>query len=122
MKNILIVDDNKDIRDLFKTILESSGYQCTTANDGKEGLDMLHANKFDLVLLDLAMPNMSGIDVLKKVKEDPNLAKNKILIVTASSPADSEMIAIKKNYEVLDVIKKPINKAKLLQLIQNFRS
>ncbi|MGQ0606383.1 MAG: response regulator [Candidatus Nitrosotenuis sp.] len=120
MKSVLVVDDNKDIRGLFKTILESSGYQCTTANDGKEGLDMLRANKFDLVLLDLAMPNMSGIDVLKKVKDDASLAKNKILIITASSPADSEIDSIKKNFKVLDVVKKPINKAKLVQLIQNF--
>ncbi len=120
MKSVLVVDDNKDITGLFKTILESSGHKCSTVNGGKEGLERLRKESFDLILLDLAMPDMSGIDVLEVVKSDPKLKSNKILIITASSPTDSEIIRIKKNYTILDVIKKPINKAKLLQIIESY--
>lgn len=120
MKSILIVDDNKDITGLFKTILESSGHKCTAVNDGKEGLKMLHAKSFDLTLLDLAMPGMSGIDVLDAVKNDPNLKSSKILVITASSPTDSEMERIRNEYSILDIIKKPINKTKLLQMIESY--
>lgn len=120
MKNILIVDDNKDITGLFKTILESSGHKCTTVNDGKEGLEMLHVKSFDLTLLDLAMPGMSGMDVLDAVKNDQNLKSSKILVITASSPTDAEINKIKNEYSVLDILKKPINKAKLLQMVEKY--
>lgn len=120
MKNILVIDDNKDITGLFKTIIESGGHKCTIANGGQEGLEILHRESFDLVLLDLAMPEMSGVDVLEVVKKDPDLKAIKILIVTASSPPDSEIIRIKNSYQILDVVKKPVNKAKLLQMIENF--
>ena len=120
MKNILVIDDNKDIVDLFKVILESSGYTCTTANGGKEGIEKLKSKSFDLTLLDLAMPEISGIDVLEQVKKDPNLKSAKILIVTASSPTESEAARIRREYPILDLIKKPINKAKLLQIIDSY--
>lgn len=120
MKSILIIDDNKDITDLFKTILEFSGHTCTTAGGGKEGLEQLHARPFDLTLLDLAMPEVSGIDVLETVKKDSKLKSTKILIITASSPTESETARIRKEYPVLDIVKKPINKAKLLQLIDRY--
>jgi CheY-like chemotaxis protein len=120
MKNILLVDDNKDITGLFKTILEFAGHNCTVVNNGKEGLEMMHAKSFDLILLDLAMPNMSGIDVLDVVKKDPNLKSNKILIITASSPTDAETERIRQSYPILDILKKPINKVKLLQTIDKY--
>ena len=119
MKNVLVVDDNKDITGLFKTILESAGHKCTTVNGGREGLEMLHSKAFDLILLDLAMPDMSGVDVLDRIKKDPNLKHNKILVITASSPSESEMVRIRNEYSILDVVKKPINKPKLLQLVEN---
>ncbi|NOS62511.1 MAG: response regulator [Nitrosarchaeum sp.] len=120
MKNILIIDDNKDITGLFKTILESAGHKCTAVHDGKKGLEMLHEKSFDLTLLDLAMPGMSGTDVLDIVKNDPKIKDSKILIITASSPSDAEMDRIRKEYRILDIVKKPINKAKLLQTIEMY--
>lgn len=120
MKSILIIDDNKDIIELFRTILESSGYKCTVASGGKEGLEQLHGKSFDLTLLDLAMPEVSGIDVLEAVKKDTKLKTTKILIITASSPTESETARIRREYNVLDIVKKPINKAKLLQLVNSY--
>jgi CheY-like chemotaxis protein len=117
MKDVLIIDDNKDITGLFKTILESAGHKCTAVNSGKQGLEILHKESFDLVLLDLAMPEMSGLDVLDRIKDDTALQSTKILIITASSPTDLEIDNIRKNYRVLDVLKKPINKTRLLEII-----
>src|SRR3989338_8632491 len=117
MKNILIVDDNEDITGLFKTILESAGHKCTIVHDGKKGVEMLQTKSFDLTLLDLAMPGMSGTDVLDVVKNDPKLKDSKILIITASSPSDAEMDRIRNEYRILDIEKKPINKIKLLQTV-----
>ncbi len=120
MKNILVIDDNKDIVDLYKTILESSGHVCITANGGKAGIEQLQSKSFDLTILDLAMPEVSGIDVLEYVKKDPELKSAKIIIVTASSPTESEAARIRKEYPIIDLIKKPINKTKLLQIINSY--
>ena len=120
MKNILIIDDNKDITGLFSTILESAGHKCTIVHDGKKGLEMLHTKSFDLTLLDLAMPGMSGTDVLDVVKNDPKIKDSKILIITASSLTDAEIERIRNEYKILDIVKKPINKAKLLQEVEKY--
>jgi len=120
LKNILIIDDNKDIVGLFKTILESSGHKCVTANGGKEGIALLRSKSFDLTLLDLAMPEVSGIDVLNEVKKDPKQKSTKILVITASSPTESETDRIKREYPILDIVKKPINKTKLLELVAKY--
>jgi CheY-like chemotaxis protein len=120
LKNILIVDDNKDIVGLFKKILESGGFTCEAAEGGKSGLELLRSKTFDLVLLDLAMPDMSGVEVLEAIKKDPNLSKHKILVITASSPSNAETERIKRDYQILDVIKKPISKTNLIQLIKSY--
>ena len=88
MRRIFVVDDNKDITDLMKLMLESSGYSCVTTNSGPEALNLLHNDTFDLVLLDMAMPQVSGIDVLEKVN-DGN--RNKIVFFTASSLTESDI-------------------------------
>jgi len=108
-----VVDDNRDITDLMKLMLESSGYSCVTANNGPEALNLMHNNTFDLVLLDMAMPQVSGLDVLDKVNYD---SRNKIVLFTASSLTDNEIENLKKR-GAIDCIKKPITKAKLLETI-----
>ncbi len=113
MKRIFVVDDNKDITDLMKLMLESSGYSCVTANSGSDALNLMRNSRFDLVLLDMAMPEVTGIDVLDKVKGD---AANKIVLFTASSMTDSDIENFKKR-GALDCIRKPITKAKLLATI-----
>jgi DNA-binding NtrC family response regulator len=70
---ILIVDDEKDIRDLFQDVLGQEGYQVFTATNGAEAISLGKQNRFDLALLDIKMPGMDGIEVfqkLKKVKKD----------------------------------------------------
>ena len=116
MKRIFVVDDNKDITDLMRLMLESCGYSCVTANNGPEALNLMHSNTFDLVLLDMAMPQVSGLDVLDKVKDDAADTRSKIVLFTASSLTDSDIENLKKR-GALDCIKKPITKARLLETI-----
>lgn len=111
-----MVDDNRDITDLMKLMLESSGYSCVTANSGTEALNLMHNNTFDLILLDMAMPQVSGIDVLEEVKDDAADNGIKIVLFTASSLTDSDIENFKKR-GALDCIRKPVTKEKLLETI-----
>ncbi len=68
MKKVLVVDDTKNIRSLLTACLELEGYQVGVAYDGKMALEMLHAESFDLVFLDIKLPEMSGTEVLRKAR------------------------------------------------------
>jgi len=118
VKHILVVDDNQNILNLVELILQSSGYGCTKADSAKQALELIHDknNNYDLILMDLAMPEMSGIDVLKKLKQDGLLHKQKVVFFTASSLADQEKEDLKK-IGVLDAMKKPFTKAELLEFV-----
>ena len=69
MKKILVVDDEENIRQLYKEEFEDMGYEVTTVPDGAEALAVLDRGKFDLVTLDMRMPDMDGIETLRKMKE-----------------------------------------------------
>lgn len=68
MKKVLIVDDTKNIRSLLSACLELEGYQVGEANDGKEALDKLQSEEYDLVFLDIKLPEISGTEVLRKAR------------------------------------------------------
>jgi DNA-binding response OmpR family regulator len=69
MKKILVVDDEENIRELYRIELEDMGYAVTVASDGTQALKKMDADKFDLVTLDMRMPNIDGIETLRKMKE-----------------------------------------------------
>jgi len=69
MKKALVVDDTKNIRALLTTCLEINDYEVTTAKNGHEAIEILNTEKFDLVFLDIKMPEISGTSVLKKMRE-----------------------------------------------------
>jgi len=115
-RRIFVVDDNRDITDLMKLMLESSGYSCVTANSGSDALKLMRSNTFDLVLLDLAMPEVTGADILDMVKDSAADNRNRIVLFTASSLTESEIEKFKKR-GALDCIRKPITKAKLLETL-----
>ncbi|OPX19401.1 MAG: two-component system response regulator [Desulfobacca sp. 4484_104] len=74
MKKILVADDEMSIRLLYSEELKDEGYEVLTAADGREALDIVEKNPLDLVILDIKMPEMSGIEVLRQIKEkNPNL-------------------------------------------------
>ncbi len=81
MKKILVVDDEENIRLLYKEELEDMGYEVTTAASGDEALAAMEAGKFDLVTLDMRMPGLPGIETLRRMKEKDNSLR--VVISTA---------------------------------------
>jgi len=80
---ILIVEDNEENRDILKRRLVREGYRVDSANDGREGLTCLDNNLYDLVILDIHMPVMDGIEVLKAMKGNPTHADIPVIMLTA---------------------------------------
>lgn len=86
-QRVCIIDDDRDIRDIYRVKFEREGFLIVTAQDGEEGLRVIKAERPDVVLLDIEMPVLDGIDVLSVLKGDPDLAKIPVIIL---SNIDSE--------------------------------
>jgi CheY-like chemotaxis protein len=84
---ILVVDDEMHLRLFIKAVFESAGYAVGTASNGKEGLAWIRAHGPDLVSLDLMMPEQGGIRLLQELRDDPDLAQTKVMIVSAIDDA-----------------------------------
>ncbi len=85
MERILIIDDDRMNLKLTQFLLEKAGYQVKTALSGKEGLQLLGTEPFDLLLLDIRMPDMDGIEVLRTIRNTPEIAALKVVFLTASN-------------------------------------
>jgi CheY-like chemotaxis protein len=90
MPKILVVEDVADTRDLLHRYFTNAGYTVPTAVDGGEGLHKAKAEKPDLILTDLAMPRMDGLEMIKHIRLEPETAKIPILIFTAHSSVTME--------------------------------
>jgi CheY-like chemotaxis protein len=90
MKKILVVDDNQDVRDLIVHILSADGFHVFSAAVGANGLAILKANEIDLVLLDVMMPEMSGLEVLEEIRNGSNkkIREIPVMMITAKSGTD----------------------------------
>ncbi|MGH2795474.1 MAG: response regulator transcription factor [Actinomycetota bacterium] len=83
-KRVLVVDDDRVIQQLLEVNLELEGYQVAgTASDGKEAIKMAEDLKPDLILLDIMMPKMDGLEVCRHLKSDPKLAKIPVVLLSA---------------------------------------
>lgn len=86
-KKILVIDDNLFIREVYEDILNQEGYDVDSASDGEEGLQKLQKGGYDLTLLDVNMPKLDGLGILKSLLEKPSLEKNgPIILLTNSTP------------------------------------
>ncbi|MDR3567609.1 MAG: sigma-54 dependent transcriptional regulator [Syntrophobacteraceae bacterium] len=112
MEKILIVDDEDFIRENLERILKEERYRTAIAKNGEEALSFLKEASFDLVFLDLRLPDISGIEILKKIKEsDPDLL---VIVMTGYASVESAVEALKSG--AYDYIKKPF-KADVIKLI-----
>jgi CheY-like chemotaxis protein len=82
--HILVVDDQKSLRDLSRVVLEAKGYVVSTAETAQEALDILGKGGVDLILSDVNMPNEDGFDLIKKVRSNPDLELIPVIFLTAS--------------------------------------
>lgn len=82
-KKILIVDDDLTLREMYEERLKYDGYVVIGASDGEEALEKTHSEKPDLILLDVMMPKLNGIDVMKRLREDETTKDIPIIVLTA---------------------------------------
>ncbi len=115
MERILIIDDEASIREVLTDILEDEGYEVLTAKDGIEGLHMMKTESFDLVFLDIWLPHMGGVDVLKKIKEDFPVVS--VIIISGHANVDLAVKAIKIG--AFDFLEKPLDLTRVLTLTRN---
>ena len=116
--NILAIDDNEDILKLLDTVITGNGHDFTQVRNGKEGVKVIEEQNFDAILLDLAMPDFSGIDVIESLKKSNYLKDQKIIIFTASSATDKEIGELLQNEGVFSCIKKPVKIKFLMSKIE----
>ncbi len=108
--SVLIIDDEAAIRESLQTLLELEGYEVETASDGDEGLARLADHPYDLVLLDFAMPERNGIDILQDIRErDSELA---VIMITAYGTVENAVNAMQAG--ATNFIQKPWDNEKLL--------
>jgi CheY-like chemotaxis protein len=81
-KRILVIDDEPDERIYLATLLEDNGYATETAEDGNEGLEKARADPPDLITLDITMPGKSGVKFFREIRQDPELGRIPIVVVT----------------------------------------
>lgn len=105
MNRILLVDDDEINLMVTEMVLSESGYEVTKATNGRDCLSLLDSEKFDLLLLDIEFPDMNGIEILEKIRENPDTRDMKTVFFTASSQDSDQTEAIRLG--VLDFIKKP---------------
>jgi len=118
---ILGIDDNEDLLQVCETVLNSDGHEYTGIDNGKEGLELIRDEKFDAVLLDLSMPDFSGMDVFDALVKDGIMNKQKVVIFTATSPAKKEIdLFLEKG--VHSILKKPVDPDDLSKFIHKLES
>ena len=114
--NVLIIDDNEQITKMISSFLDMSNHDCTVVNDGKEGLELIKTERYDSIVLDLAMPEFDGYETLDTLqKEDPSQI-SKIIILTASS-IPLETVKKFKELGVSSCLQKPVDIDQLLSKI-----
>ena len=115
MSTILIIDDEAGIRDVLREIIADEGYRVFTAEDGMEGLQILETERVDLVVLDVWLPNMGGIDVLKQIKAD--YSEVEVVLISGHANIDLAVKAVKLG--AFDFLEKPLSLDRVTTIIKN---
>jgi len=117
---LLVVDDNEEITEAITDYLSTDQtIDCEVINDGPQGLERIRNDKFDLILLDIAMPDFSGWDILESLKNYGIVESKNIVIFTASS--DHKLFDEMKNAGIKEIFKKPFSIEQLTELIEKYR-
>lgn len=111
--SVLVVDDEKDIREGFQRLLKNNGYEADIASDGVEALDLYRENDYSLVVSDIAMPSMTGLDLTKRLKEINEEAH--VVLFTGYSSIETAVEAIKNGAE--EYLVKPVDNEQLLLIV-----
>ena len=105
MPTILVVDDHEEIREALAEILEEEGHEVLQAVDGLDALEVVAATPPDVILLDIAMPGIDGLETLRRLKEKPESANLPVIMVTAQGDRQNMVKAVQLG--VRDYVTKP---------------
>ncbi|MBZ4401201.1 response regulator [Myxococcus sp. MISCRS1] len=112
MKTVLVVDDEMDIADAVKSILEDEGYRVVTCANGREALDCLEEVRPDLIIIDVMMPVMNGFEALRAIRQREEFAGLPVLIMSAIDPSVRPA-----EYDWAGFLKKPFSLSHLLEQV-----
>ena len=115
-KRVITVDDSKTMREMVSFTLKNAGYDMLEAEDGKHALEVLTGQTVDVIITDLNMPNMNGIELIKALRADARFKFTPILMLTTES--DDNKKGEGKAAGATGWIVKPFNPEKLLQVVQ----
>jgi two-component system alkaline phosphatase synthesis response regulator PhoP len=114
-KNILLVEDEEDLLELYKSFLESEGHIIEKATKGQEAVNKAEKKKFDMVILDIKLPDIMGDEVAKALKA---INKNIIIIMVTGFPSFQESIDA-LDLGIYDILLKPITADELLRVVRD---
>jgi DNA-binding response OmpR family regulator len=107
IKKVFIIEDEKDIRDLLQHYLKKEGYEVQSAPDGPRGMQRLKQERFDILLLDLMLPGMDGLEVCRTLRSDPQNADLPIIMITAKGEETDRIVGLELGAD--DYIAKPFS-------------
>ena len=110
-----MVDDNEDIRDVFCRLVERAGHEAATAYDGQDAVETLEREKFDVMLLDLTMPRMTGVEVVRWLRDRPDVAPDLRIVVISAWAGENR--AVLQELGITTVMQKPLRIQQLTDLI-----
>jgi CheY-like chemotaxis protein len=111
----LVVDDNEDIRDVFCRLVERAGHEAATAYDGQDAVETLERQDFDVMLLDLTMPRMTGVEVVRWLRDRPDVAPDLRIVVISAWAGENR--AVLQELGITTVMQKPLRIQQLTDLI-----
>jgi DNA-binding NtrC family response regulator len=116
---VLVIDDDKEITEVLEFYLQHLGIDCKTFNNGRDGLKAIQNENSDLILLDVVMPEFTGLDVVQSLKENGLIGARNIVIMSASSnrPMLQQILKI----GVKERLKKPCSLEELTDLVEKHR-
>jgi DNA-binding response OmpR family regulator len=115
-KKILIIEDDKDIVELLQHYLEKEIFVLKDASDGFSGLEKVKSENFDLIILDIMLPEMSGLDVCKELRGDPKTVSIPIIMLTAKSEETDKIVGLELGAD--DYVTKPFSPKELVARIK----
>ena len=115
MSRILVVDDDKTTRHVLRSVLTSAGFSTSVAKDGVEALKALKTRHFDLLLLDVWMPRMNGLDLLAKLR--PITSRPRVVVMTSDDAPETLLMAVRE--QAFKYIHKPVDAPALLQTVRD---
>lgn len=114
---ILVVDDNKSITDSLAKYLKIKGYEINVCNNGYEGLNAIQSDKWDKILLDLAMPDFSGLDIIESLEKNNAMKDKNIFLFTASSIPEHIINDLLAKDGIQGCVKKPPSLSHLMETL-----